>query len=268
MITPIEIERILSQCPLVYNPGQLHIDYDDEAAQMEEAFSVAGKSEYLPLLAWHGIGTRWQLLLQWLDQSHVSGDLEEVFAAFAHSLGRLTSYRALALTEEQLQAIWAADTLVPSGRLKTDAVTLDAYLQEQGVRQILEKRINRLGALRYDPSLSLHDYPEIAVSVASDYVEFPHKPIYRFEVEVPVIETVGWRMCDVNGWTGWFRHRNIWYDPNNPRTERFMLLELPFFAARCKSVRIFTSEAEIADYLRPFITQQERLHREATALAT
>jgi len=205
------------------------------------------------------------MLLQWLERSRVSGDLEEVFAAFGQELGRLTSYRALALTEEQAQAIWEADTLVPSGRLKTDAKMLREYLQEQGLRQILEKRINRLGALKYDPSLSLHDYPETAVSVASDHSEFPHKAIYRFEVEVPVIETVGWRMCDVNGWTGWFRHRNIWHDPNNPRTERFMLMELPFFAARCKSVRIFTSEEEVADYLWPFGVQQQRLHRLYTA---
>jgi hypothetical protein len=43
-------------------------------------------------------------------------------------------------------------------------------------------------------------------------------------------------MCDVDGSEHWCNHRGIWFDTTNPRTERFMLYEIPWFAKRCRSV--------------------------------
>lgn len=46
--------------------------------------------------------------------------------------------------------------------MKTDSNTIDAYIKEKGVRYILYGRLYiGLGLLKYDPSLSLHDDPEV-----------------------------------------------------------------------------------------------------------
>lgn len=261
MIDGKEIEWMLSNCSLRHDAWQLRIDYGEEAEQMLDAFEAAATRDLLPLLAWHGIGTRWRYFLEWFRDASPSGDLEELFAAFAQHLGRLTSYRALALTEGQYQAQEMGDAIVASGAFKTDEATLRAYCKQQGLRQVLEKRINQPGALTYDPSLSLHDYPETAVSVAAGYLKPGQNFVYRFELDLPLIETVGWRMCDVNGWVGWFSHRGIWHDPTNPRTERFLLLAVPFLSQRCPSVRRFNTQEEIEEYVRPFIEQQDGLRR-------
>jgi hypothetical protein len=118
-----------------------------------------------------------------------------------------------------------------------------------------------IGTFPYDPSLSLHDHPETAVCIAEGYMLPPERLIYRIELDVPLIEVVGWRMCDVDGSEHWFEHRGIWFDTTNPRTERFMLYEIPWFTLRCKSVRVFATHEEVQNYLRPFAEEQDRLRQ-------
>lgn len=47
-------------------------------------------------------------------------------------------------------------------------------------------------------------------------------------------------------------HRGIWFDARDPRCERYCLYELPFYSARCISLRIFTSRDDIRKCLEPF----------------
>jgi hypothetical protein len=259
MIHTKEVQWMLRQRPLVHDPEQLRVDYGEEASHMLAAFREKKRGPLLPLLAWPGIATRWRSFHGWLDTTNdATTDLASVFAAFAQYLGRLTSFRALALTEKEYSAIQQLDSIPPSGRLKTDATTLANYVRKEGIRKILYTRMCRIGAFPYDPSLSLHDHPETAVCIAEGYMLPPERLIYRMELDVPMIEVVGWRMCDVDGSEHWFEHRGIWFDTTNPRTERFMLYEIPWFSLRCRSVRVFASHEEVQDYLRPFGQEQDR----------
>lgn len=247
---------MLTHVHLAHDPSQLRVDYGEEAEAMIEAVTTAGRHELLPLLAWPGVATRWPLLLEWAENKALGGSAEDNFYAFAEHLGRQTTYRALALTADEFAQILSTDTLLATGRLKADAAAVAAYLRVEGIRKVLDLRLRRIGALRLDPSMSLHDHPETAVCVAEAYMQPPERRIYRFELDLPVIEILGWRIQDVNGQEDWFLHRGIWFDPINPRTERFTLLEIPFFNARCKSIRIFETTAEVGDYLLPFVEEQ------------
>src|SRR6185312_14970821 len=103
-------------------------------------------------------------------------------------LGRLTTYRALALTEDEFQQIQSLDSILPSGRLKTDAAMLVDYVRLEGIRKVIDTRMRQIHCLLYDPSLSLHDHPETAVCIAEGYMAHPERLIYRFELDLPVIE--------------------------------------------------------------------------------
>jgi hypothetical protein len=262
MVYEKEVQWMLQQRLLVHDPQQLQVDYGDETAHMVAAFREKKREPFLPLLALPGIATRWQTFLGWVDATDTATmDLVHVFAAFARHMGRLTSYRALALTEEEYSIMQQDDSILPSGRLKTNAETLASYVRKEGVRRILYTRMCRIDTFQYDPSMSLHDHPETAVCIAEGYMQPPERLIYRFELDVPAIEVLGWRMCDVDGSEHWFNHRHIWFDTTNPRTERFMLYEIPWFSMRCKSVRVFATHEEVQDYLHPFALEQDRLRQ-------
>lgn len=265
-VDPSEVAWLLQEWPPSYDPSQLWTDYGQEAATMLDTFHRQQRDEFLPLLAVPGVATRWRVFLEWMQTGpELRDNLADVFVHFAQFLGRLPSHRALALTAGEYESIRAADAIVPSGRLRTDAATLKTYLRTEGVRKIIHTRMCNIGAFQYDPSLSLHDDPETAVCIAEGYMEPPDRFIYCMELSVPVIETVGWRMCDVDGWKGWFEHRGIWFDTTNPRTERFVFLQIPGLGRRCQSVRVFKGHREVQKYLRPFAKQQERL-RKASSL--
>ncbi len=263
MINDFEVRWMMKQRALVHDTDQLRIDYGEEARDMLYAFHERKRDSFLPLLAWPGIATRWQVFLSWLDYAQPPNDLSSVFWEFARYLGRLTSYRALALTADEYAVILSKDSIFSSGHLKTDATTLANFVHKEGIRKILHRRMCNIGAFPYDPSLSLHDHPETAVCIAEGYMKVPNRLIYLIEIDVPVIEVIGWRMCDVDGWEGWFKHRGIWFDTTNPRTERFMLFEIPWFSLRCKCVRIFREHEEVEDYLRLFAEEQARRREES-----
>jgi hypothetical protein len=257
-----EVRYLLQHSSFVHDPAQRLVDYGDEAEQMVAAFRDKRREPLLPLLAWPGVATRWKTFLEWLETTNEnSTNLVDVFLAFAGYLGRLTSYRALALTEKEFSAIQETDSILPSGRLKTDAATLTSYVRQDGVRKVLLTRMCDIGTFKYDPSLSLHDHPETAVCIAEGYMQLPERVIYRMELDLPVIEIIGWRMCDVGGSQQWFEHRGVWFDSTNPRTERFVLYEIPLLSLRCRSVRVFATHEEVRDYLRPFAQEQDNLRQ-------
>ena len=84
-------------------------------------------------------------------------DCEEAFRQFAYHLGRITSYRALSLTDEQFETIRKSNSIYPSGRLRVDEKTIDNYILAKGSKFIAYARLYiGMGLMPYDPSLSLH----------------------------------------------------------------------------------------------------------------
>eukprot|EP01087_Luapelamoeba_hula_P000376 TRINITY_DN10270_c0_g1_i2.p1 TRINITY_DN10270_c0_g1~~TRINITY_DN10270_c0_g1_i2.p1 ORF type:complete len:338 (-),score=65.75 TRINITY_DN10270_c0_g1_i2:126-1139(-) len=275
-----ELKWMLGKRPLVHNPHQLAIDYTPEVAQqMITAFTTpvlptGGDAltleAYLPCLAWHGVGTRWRQFRTWAQQHALTArkeqatddaapaagqDPTELFRAFANHLGRVRSYRALALTEAQYATVTELNSIVPTGRLRVGSDTIDAIVREEGVKKILYARLYiGLGLLDYDPSLSLHDDPETAVSIASGYMELPTRRVYLMEMNVPKIEACGCKVQDVQSdpTRRWFKHNKIWYDAFLERTERYMLFEIPFYSQRCTKLTRFEDASQVLQFLRPY----------------
>jgi hypothetical protein len=72
-------------------------------------------------------------LLKHLGRPHVNKDTELVrlaFASFANNLGRVVTYRALALTDDQLRTILSCDCIFASGAATTE--------NDTGARQLAE----------------------------------------------------------------------------------------------------------------------------------
>jgi len=123
-----------------------------------------------------------------------------------------------------------------------------------------------LQLLKYDPSLSLHDDWQTALCIAGGYFG-ESKKVYVFELTVPMIETIGWTVSDVHThyedvvnekqvFQRWFTHRGIYFDSDDPRTERYVLFEIPFFKQRCRKITIFENEKSIKEALLPFKQSQ------------
>jgi len=110
------------------------------------------------------------------------------------------------------------------------------------------------GMLQYDPSLSLHDDPETAVCIAGGYVDIKEgKKVHLIGLSVPKIEHLGYKVADIQDTKHvWFPHRGLWFNSTWERTERYCLWEIPFFKSRFISERIFQSNEEIAEFLKPF----------------
>ena len=90
-------------------------------------------------------------------------------------------------------------------------------------------------------------------------MSLPKRRIHLMEMDVPKIEVNGFTVSQVQDEKGkkkWFGHRGVWFDSFNERTERYTLYEVPFFAKRCKSVRIFNSKEEVQNFIAPFKERQ------------
>jgi hypothetical protein len=275
-----EIEWLLERRPLIYDPAQMIIDYGaEEAEAIQTAFKSAfitlqgekfSLSPFLACINQPGCGTRWQHFLAWLQSGEWEPSAEalgsnerlvkEAFAGYARHLGRVVSYRALALLDHQFKTIQQDDCINPSGRLKTDEATLIRVVNANGVKKVLYARLYiGLRLLPYDPSVSLHDDGETAVCIANGYAELPHRRIHLMKVTVPKIEAMGYTVAQVQDPSAkqrWFKHRHIWFDSLDERTERYVLWGVPFLSKRLVNLRIFNSEEEVQTYLLPFQQRQ------------
>jgi len=138
--------------------------------------------------------TSWSFLSAHL-QHHCSKDYtnepdpaKAAFIAFGNHLGRVRSFRALALYPNQHENIERFNSIFPSGRLTTTAATIDEIVNTKGIFHIAYARLYiGLRLLDHDPSLSLHDDGETAVCIASGYMKLPEKPIYLMEMDVPKV---------------------------------------------------------------------------------
>jgi len=219
--------------------------------------------QWMGCLNWPGVGTRVNHFYQWIvNDLRNDGDYscDDVFGLYAEYLGRVTSYRALALTVEQYETICNMNSIWPTGRLKTDAKTLKNIINQYGVFYIAHARLyigQRL--VEFDPSLSLHDDPETATCIASSFLE-EGKKVYLMELSVPKIEVLGYHVKDVqDDEKVWFKYNNIYFDATKERTERYTLYEIPFYNNRLKSLRVFESVDQIENFTEPFRKKTTRI---------
>lgn len=284
-VTCEEVAWMLQCRPLHPPPDltKLSLDYSERQARlMLHSFERFGAKHLLGVLNWAGVGSRWEVFLRYIsthskDISAVSTN--DAFAGFVQYLGRVTSYRALALSNSELDKIFDMNFIFPSGQLKTTLHDLALVVSTHGACKVAVARLfiadlERL--IGFDPSASLHDEWATASVIASGYQE-KTKPVYLFEVSVPKVATLGWRLVDVMSFAPhflgtrsssvepWFSFENpafprgIWFDATDQRTERYVLYGIPFLRQRLRRLWVFRTLSEIQTAAVTFASRQEHL---------
>eukprot|EP01006_Ploeotia_vitrea_P045792 TRINITY_DN66969_c6_g1_i1.p1 TRINITY_DN66969_c6_g1~~TRINITY_DN66969_c6_g1_i1.p1 ORF type:complete len:307 (+),score=26.73 TRINITY_DN66969_c6_g1_i1:73-921(+) len=242
---------------------QLAIDYPDFPT-IEAEFTAKNLIRFLPTLVQPGVGTRWKQFLAWLQaEPELPTTAEHAFFKFAQSLGRVTSYRCLSLTPEQYKTIQDTNQIWPSGRLQVDDTVLNQLVDSEGVWKIAHARLyigQRM--VPYDPSLSLHDDPETAVTIATTYLA-AGKKAYLMGMDVPKIECLGFLLRDVSTNRNdeanrWFSHKGVMFDGWLERTERYVLYTIPFFKERCRTLKVLATDQELQNFIHAFSVEQKK----------
>jgi len=212
-----------------------------------------------------------------------------MFRAFGRSLGRVTSFRALAIDKEQVQTIFDKDCIFPTGELRTTETALVDIAKQHGVAKVCVARLFIAHLKRlvgHDCSVSLHDEWETTSIIAAGYMLAPHdKPVYLFEVSVPVIESCGWTLDAVKmraetylgsryaveddeedtERASWFAFSSpaadspVWFDGSKQTTERYKFFGVPFLRSRLHHLYRFDTLDQLKQAVAPFVEQQERL---------
>lgn len=307
-----EFEWMIQRRPLVVTEESLRLDYgEQEAHAMLSEFSAHGLEKYQGALNWPGVGTRWRQYLNFLREEHARDDkdndndsdtrgtaahdsdangaltdVDSAFRAFGNSLGRVLTYRALALDDAAYKAIMKSDFICPSGQLRVSEQELANVVETKGVRTIAVARLfiaHLARLLGHDPSISLHDDWQTTTLIASGYSNYDRrnsgrsKRVHLFEVSCPVVESLGWTLHEValqapsvlGGEADrepWFNFpapalpEGCWFDGRLQRTERYSLYGLPFLRERLKRCFVFNSSKELTEALRPFANHQAELH--------
>jgi len=287
-VSDAEVDWMASQRPLVYNAEQLAKDYGaDDAAQISAAVAAAGMElEVAGALAWPGVATRWQRFFAWWHHVNDTGaapsDARAALSGFAKAVGRVTTYRALALDDAGCERIFAEDEIFPSGRLKpgVDAAALQGIIEEHGVEKVAVVRLYisnmpKIGGI--DPSISLHDDWQTTSVIASGYAS-ARKRIHLFELSVPAVESLGWTLKEVGNravnhlgamygdHTNWFcfpgpaAPSGVWFDARLQRTERYGLYSVPHLRNRLLHLYVFDSIEQLRDSVEPFVTHTTAAH--------
>jgi len=276
--------------PLRGTLESLTLDYGaEEARTMDLAFKKAGLEHLLATLNWPGVGSRWQEFLAWCQ---TSDDVEHetpaaAFRGFGRSLGRVTTYRALAIDATALQRIFDADCIFPSGQLRVGSEALERVVNSKGIRTVCVARLfisNLRRLLGHDPSISLHDDWQTTSLIASGYASYDKldpsrsRKVHLFELSCPKVESIGWTLQEVALQSGavlegdysqhppWFCFpapavpSGVWFDGRWQRTERYGLYGVPFLSRRLQRLLVFDSDREIGEAVKPFADRQSELH--------
>ena len=208
MIEQAELQWMKSKRTLNLGQGDLKLrlilDYGaDEAHEMLDAFATGQLEHLAGALAWPGVGTRWRMYLRFAKKLDGAANFtcEQAFDLFAQRLERVVTHRALTLTDAQLGSIQADDAIFPKGRLIAEQAAVDAVVEERGVAAVCVARLfisvqsRLIGPI--DPSVSLHDEWQTAVTIAGGYTDKPGCHLFVFVLNVPVVESCGWTMQDV-----------------------------------------------------------------------
>ena len=282
-----ELEVIKKRRPLhpPPSPERLVLDYGEkEAKLMTVSFAEANAQAVFGVLNWFGVGSRWREFLAWFRTVPTGGEMtvDAAFDGFARHLGRVQTFRALALDEAGLKKILETDEIFPTGQLRTTAEELAKILDIHGVRKVVVARLyiaHLKKLIGFDPSISLHDDWETTSCIASGYCS-PEKPVYLFKVSVPVIEHVGFRLLDVAGMAEpflgprysnhepWFCFKSpsipdgIHFDATIQRCERYGLYTVPFLSQRLLGVWKFPTTDTITKAITPFAEEQAKLRKQ------
>lgn len=259
-----ELQHCLRNCPERFSPELLRLDLGatDGAAELAaEAVSTVPVGPLQRLLHVPGIASRLRAFLPWFRANEPHEDEMEVLQRFATHLGRVVSYRALALTDDQLDAILSRDKAIfCKGALRASPAQLEATVRTNGLYSVVLHRLY-ISRMRWaDPSISLHDDPETALIIAGGY-QSAQLRVRLFECDVPLIWTCGWTVLDIqDDKTRWFEHRGCWFDAAAERTERYLLWGVPLLPGVLRSVNTFDSAEHVDAFVRPFVEQQQRLY--------
>ncbi|KAL9648899.1 hypothetical protein ABK040_003828 [Willaertia magna] len=201
----------------IFNKEQLILDYTLKTAnEMIQSFQYYHFEKYLPCLHIPGIGTRWQEFLNFLlkhfslqqnslqqntlqntlqNQEEIDLSTRDCFIKFSNHLGKITTYRALALTQTEYEKIVSDNSIYPTGRLKTTKQECEEMVQQFGIYKICYARLYiGLQLVPFDPSLSLHDDPETTTCIASHYMKLPNRKVYLMKLNLPKIEVLGYKV--------------------------------------------------------------------------
>lgn len=302
IVSDFEIDWMIRQRPLIFAPAQFRRDYGVQEAMLmcSAVRAVEMPKTTAGALAWPGVGTRWQRFVAWWrnwrerqKQQNYELMAREALAEFAKAIGRIRTFRALALDDADLQRILDRDEIFPSGLLQPgiDEFALRRVIDQHGVRKVAVCRLyisemHRIGGA--DPSFSLHDDWQTTCIIASDYATRT-KGVHLFELSVPAVESLGWNMMDVANTVedilgkqdsdhceDWFNFAapavpessgGVWLDARLQRTERFGLYTVPFLRRRLRNLYVFGSVREIESSVAPFVEWMSQLHRSASGNA-
>mmetsp|Transcript_43715 Transcript_43715/g.93580 ORF Transcript_43715/g.93580 Transcript_43715/m.93580 type:complete len:357 (+) Transcript_43715:114-1184(+) len=278
-VASAEIEWMMEQRRLELDLKQLKVDYgEEEAAEIVKEASACGLLTDASTasckgpagaLAWPGVGTRWRRFVAWwssLAEVERPTDARGALQGFADALGRVRTFRALALDKDGLELIAQKDEIFPSGRLRPgiNASTLQDIINTHGVTKVAVMRlfishIDKIGGI--DPSISLHDDWQTTSIIASGYAR-GGKRVHLFEVSVPAVESLGLTLQEVAHRSGpylgpryadhdrWFLFpspavpEGTWFDATLQRTERYGLYSIPFLQQRLQQLFRFASKEE------------------------
>jgi len=282
-----------SRRPLAASIETLTTDFGtEEANEILKTFSDSELMHLLGTLNWPGVGTRWREFVEWCKIKRGGGGEEggvpktpaAALRSFGRHLGRVTTYRALAIDDEALQKIWDVDCIFPSGQLRVSAEHLEEVVRMKGLRTVCVARLfiaqlKRL--LGHDPSISLHDDWQTTSLIASGYASSLRK-VHLFELSCPKVESIGWTLQEVaeaapsvQGFTHrqhppWFCFsapavpQGIWFDGRMQRTERYGLYGVPFLSKRLSGLFVFQNLQELREAVMPFCKRMASLHARDT----
>lgn len=286
-VSDAEIKWMTDQRELVFSVPQLVKDYGEvEAAEIVQEVEKAKMPKTVAgALAWPGVATRWCRFFAWwraLSQDERPADAVQALAGFSRSVGRVRTFRALALDAEGLKRILQEDEIFPSGRLRegVDAAYLRKVVDTHGVMKVAVVRLfishmPKIGGI--DPSISLHDDWQTTSVIASGYAN-RGKRVHLFELSVPAVETLGWTLQEVAERSGpilgpeyashepWFcfpspaAPRGTWFDSTLQRTERYGLFSVPLLRNRLRRLYMFDSVAELGHAVSPFAADMDLRH--------
>jgi len=291
-VSEAEVDWMATQRPLVFDMAQLSRDYGEkEATQMQQAMGELGVPVAVAgVFAWPGVGSRWPRFLAWWKQLPLPERPDSARSAllgFARTVGRVRTFRALALDDAGLKRILSEDEIFPSGRLRdgVDAAHLRRVVDTHGVAKVTVVRLYisnmpKIGGV--DPSISLHDDWQTTSVIASGYASNAKK-VNLFELSVPAVESVGWtlnevaqRSCDHLGsqyadHERWFKFpspavpQGTWFDSMLQRTERYGLYSVPHLHSRLMNIYVFDTLAQLKAAVNPFVkVMAERQSASAT----
>ena len=313
IIKNCELEWMIQQKPLIFDKKQCIIDLGQDDAnklfQLIDEFDSKYKDQYnkdiFGALAWNGVISRYETFIKFLNQRYSNGsnddneekkndenndannsssgplkDAKDALLQFGNALGRIISYRALALTQPEFESIKFLNEIVPTGQLRASLKEMKDIINTHGITRICVARlyISHLSEwIGLDPSLSLHDDYETALTISQTYMnEQQKKFVYLFEMNIPIIMSIGWKVVDVQNKIGlvdkrfadrknrkkgkqsdrWFDHKGVWFDAYDERTERQLLYAIPFFKQRCQKITVFETKQELLERIEPFKKQQ------------